>query len=99
MNALRTLAAKVANEPVVSIAGVVQSALVWLFTFVITGWDPSTHAQQLAGLATGAAVLISLIARQFVSPVSKVAAYIDPKPAVVVEPKSLADPAVAEDAA
>lgn len=97
MNILRSIAAKIANEPVVAIAGVIQSALVWLFTYVVTNWDPSTHAQELAGLATGLAVLITLIARQFVTPVTKVAAYIDPKP--VVEPKSLADPAVPGDVA
>lgn len=57
-----------ANEPVVVTAGVIQSGLVWLFTYVVTGWNPSEHQQQLAGIATGAAVLLSLVARQFVTP-------------------------------
>jgi NH3-dependent NAD+ synthetase len=70
-NGLRKLTNTIANEPVVVVSGGIQSAVVWLFTYVSTDWDPSVHAQQLAGLATAAAVAISWVSRQFVSPTRK----------------------------
>lgn len=86
MSALRRLARFLANEPVLVIAGAVQSALVWLFTYVVTDWSPSGHSLDLAGIATGAAVLISMVARQFVTPTEKTS------PLAVAKPTPLADP-------
>lgn len=65
------LASAVANEPIVHIVGTLQSAAIWAYTFITNGGDPSTHQEQIAGLATGLAFGISLIARQFVKPTRK----------------------------
>lgn len=89
MSALRKFAGKIANEPIAHLAGTVQSMLVWLFTYVVTSWDPSTHQQELAGLATAGAYAIALIARQFVTPVAKT-----PAPAPVAAVEQPAVPAV-----
>jgi hypothetical protein len=77
---LRTIATRLANEPVVHIAGTVQAGAVWLFTYVATGWNPNAHQQQLAGIATAAAYAVSFIARQFVTPVTKAAPPAAPVP-------------------
>lgn len=62
---------KVANEPVVVTAGGLTSAATWFLTFIGSGWDPSQHAYEIGGLASAAAFLVSLVARQFVTPVRK----------------------------
>jgi hypothetical protein len=74
VSALRALAQKIANEPVVHVAGTIQAVLIWFFTYVATDWDPTKHEQQIAGLASAGAWAIAFIARQFVTPNSKVAA-------------------------
>lgn len=74
MNAPRALLQKIANEPVVHIAGTIQAVAIWFFTYVYTGWDPTVHQQKLAGLASAAAYAIAFIARQYVTPVAKAAA-------------------------
>lgn len=95
MNPFRKLAAFVVNEPVVHVAGTLSAGLTWLFTYVSTGWDPSTHQQELAGLATGGAYLLALVARQFVTPTAKSApvAQVVPLPAA-----DEADPVFADEA-
>jgi len=66
---LQKLITFVANEPVVAIAGFVSAALVWVGTYVFTGFDPSSKQELIAGVANAVAVVVSLIARQFVTPV------------------------------
>ena len=63
----------IANEPVVTVAGGIQAAVIWLFTYVASDWNPTEHAQQLAGMATAAAVAVSFAARQYVTPARKLA--------------------------
>lgn len=95
LSLLRRLGEKVANEPVVAIAGTVSAAVTWLFTYVVSGWDPTQHAQQIAGLATASAFALSFIARQFVTPARKVAAIPVPAPVVLDTARVLSpDPVV-----
>lgn len=91
----KTLARKIANEPVVHIAGTVSAVIVWLFTYVVNGWDPNTHQQQIAGLATALAYGIAFIARQYVTPTAKIVA----QPPVVVTPSATLPAASAPPAA
>jgi uncharacterized membrane-anchored protein len=83
--AAHKVADHIANEPILHLVGTVGGVLTWLFTYVATGFDPTTHQQELAGLATGIAYLLAFGARQYVTPVKNVPVVVPAVAAPVAE--------------